>query len=62
MKVISKERKALYDNLFNSIRNSPIETIEFEGNTYHFKLDYKLPYGESHYSRIFLKLIYLKEC
>lgn len=46
----------------SEVRNSPIVTIEFEGNTYHFKLDYKLPYGECHYSRVFLKLIYLKEC
>ncbi len=46
----------------SQVRNSPVTTIEFEGNTYHFKLDYKLPYGECHYSRVFLKLIYLKEC
>jgi len=59
---MNNERKALYNNILNSVKNSPIQTIEFEGNTYHFKLDYKLPYGECHYSRIFAKLIYLKEC
>lgn len=48
--------------MMSEVRNSPVTTIEFEGNTYHFKLDYKLPYGECHYSRVFLKLIYLKEC
>lgn len=37
-------------------------TMGFEGNTYHFKLEYKLPYGECHYARIFAKLLYLKEC
>lgn len=56
------ERKAEYEHMFSQVRNSPVTTIEFEGNTYHFKLEYKLPYGECHYSRVFLKLIYLKEC
>ncbi len=56
------ERKAQYDRIMVQVRNSPVTTIEFEGNTYHFKLEYKLPYGECHYSRVFLKLIYLKEC
>ena len=59
---MNNERKALYNNILNAVKNSPIKTVEFEGNTYHFKLDYKLPYGECHYSRIFAKLIYLKEC
>ncbi len=59
---MNTQRKALYNNILNSVKNSPIQTIEFEGNTYHFKLEYKLPYGECHYSRIFAKLIYLKEC
>jgi cysteine synthase len=59
---MNNSRKALYNQILNSVKNSPIKTIEFEGNTYHFKLDYKLPYGECHYSRIFAKLIYLKEC
>lgn len=56
------ERKAQYEQMMSKVRNSPIATIVFEGNIYHFKLDYKLPYGECHYSRVFLKLIYLKEC
>lgn len=55
-------RKALYNQILNAVSNSPIKTILFEGNTYHFKLEYKLPYGECHYSRIFAKLFYLKEC
>lgn len=59
---MNNERKALYNNILNAVKNSPIQTIEFEGNTYHFKLEYKLPFGECHYSRIFAKLIYLKEC
>lgn len=59
---MDNQRKALYNNILDSVKNSPIQTIEFEGNTYHFKLEYKLPYGECHYSRIFAKLIYLKEC
>ncbi len=59
---MNTQRKNLYTRMMSEVRNSPIETIEFEGNTYHFKLDYKLPYGECHYSRVFLKLIYLKEC
>ncbi len=59
---MNQNRKHLYENMFTEVRNSPVTTIEFEGNTYHFKLDYKLPYGECHYSRVFLKLIYLKEC
>ncbi len=62
MKNISAKRQALYNHILGSIKNSPIETIEFEGNTYHFKLDYKLPYGECHYARVFSKLVYLKEC
>ncbi len=56
------ERKAQYEQMMSKVRSSPVTTIEFEGNTYHFKLDYKLPYGECHYSRVFLKLIYSKEC
>jgi cysteine synthase len=59
---MNKQRKAQYESMFAEVRNSPVTTIEFESNTYHFKLDYKLPYGECHYSRVFLKLIYLKEC
>lgn len=59
---MNNARKALYNNILNAVKNSPIKTIEHEGNTYHFKLDYKLPYGECHYSRIFAKLIYYKEC
>lgn len=62
MKNLSSQRKALYTQILGSVKNSPIKTIEFEGNTYHFKLDYLLPYGECHYSRVFAKLIYLKEC
>ncbi len=62
IKLMEVERKAQYEQMMSEVRNSPVETVEFEGNTYHFKLDYKLPYGECHYSRIFLKLIYLKEC
>lgn len=62
MNNLSTERKALYATILGAVKNSPIKTIEFEGNTYHFKLDYLLPYGECHYSRVFAKLIYLKEC
>ncbi len=62
MNTLSNERNVLYNEILGSVKNSPIETIEFEGNTYHFKLDYKLPYGECHYARVFSKLIYLKEC
>jgi cysteine synthase len=62
MKNLSLERTALYNHILGSVKNSPIKTIEFEGNIYHFKLDYMLPYGECHYSRVFAKLIYLKEC
>lgn len=62
MTTLSTERQVLYNQILNSVQNSPIQTIEFEGNTYHFKLEYKLPYGECHYARIFSKLIYLKEC
>ncbi|MCB9808908.1 PLP-dependent lyase/thiolase [Candidatus Nomurabacteria bacterium] len=59
---ITKERQTLFNHILGSVKNSPIQTVVFEGNTYHFKLDYKLPYGECHYSRIFAKLLYLKEC
>ncbi len=62
MNTLSKERQRQYTYILNSVKNSPVETIEFEGNTYHFKLDYKLPFGECHYARVFSKLIYLKEC
>ena len=62
MAKLSAERQVLYNQILGSVQNSPIQTIEFEGNTYHFKLDYKLPYGECHYTRVFAKLIYLKEC
>lgn len=62
MTILSAQRQVLYNQILNSVKNSPIQTINFEGNAYHFKLDYKLPYGECHYSRIFAKLIYLKEC
>jgi cysteine synthase len=59
---MNNSRRALYINILNAVKNSPVKTIEFEGNTYHFKCDYMLPYGECHYSRVFAKLIYLKEC
>ncbi len=59
---LTNERKAQYEQIMSQVKNSPVVTIEFEGNTYHFKLDYKLPYGECHYSRVFSKLIYWKEC
>lgn len=59
---MTTDRIALYNTILGAVKNSPIETIEFEGNTYYFKLDYKLPYGECHYARVFSKLIYLKEC
>ena len=62
MSTLSNKRESLYKQILGSVKNSPIKTIEFEGNTYHFKLDYLLPYGECHYSRVFAKLIYLKEC
>ncbi|MEJ0001685.1 MAG: pyridoxal-phosphate dependent enzyme [bacterium] len=62
MNNLSSKRQALYNQILGSVKNSPIKTIEFEGNTYHFKLDYLLPYGECHYARVFSKLIYLKEC
>lgn len=62
MTTLPSERQVLYNQILGSVKNSPIKTIEFEGNTYHFKLEYKLPYGECHYARIFSKLIYLKEC
>ncbi len=62
MNTLSNKRKALYASILGSVKNSPVESIEFEGNHYHFKLDYKLPYGECHYARVFSQLIYLKEC
>ncbi len=55
-------RKALYNKIFNAVKDSPVKTVEFQGNVYHFKCEYLLPYGECQYSRIFAKLIYLKEC
>jgi cysteine synthase len=55
-------RKALWQEILNATKNSPIKSVEFEGNTYHFKCDYLLPYGACHYARVFSKLIYLKEC
>ncbi len=60
--MLSTQRQALYNHILGSVKNSPIKTMEFEGNTFHFKLDYLLPYGECHYARVFAKLIYLKEC
>ena len=62
MNNLSSERNALYNQILGSVRSSPIKTIEYQDNTYHFKLDYKLPFGECHYARIFPKLLYLKEC
>lgn len=62
MNNLSNERRALYARLLSSVKNSPVETVEFEGNTFSFKCDYKLPYGECHYSRVFSQLIYVKEC
>lgn len=62
MNALSNERNVLYDAILGAVKNSPITTLEFEGNYYHFKLEYKLPYGECHYARVFSKLIYLKEC
>lgn len=62
MSTLSSQRQALYNQILGAVKNSPIKTVQFEGNTYHFKLDYLLPYGECHYSRVFAKLIYLKEC
>lgn len=58
---MNTSRKNQWNTVLNAVKNSPVKTIEFEGNTYHFKLDYKLPYGECHYARVFAKLIYLKE-
>lgn len=62
MATLTTARQSLYDQVLGSIKNSPIKTIESEGNIYHFKLDYLLPYGECHYARIFSQLIYQKEC
>ncbi len=59
---MTNQRRNKYTVILDAVKNSPIKTIEFEGNIYHFKLDYLLPYGECHYSRVFAKLIYLKEC
>ena len=59
---MKKTRKALYNRIFGETSNSPLQVMEFEGNTYYFKLDYKLGYGECHYSRVFSKLLFLKEC
>lgn len=61
MNNLSNERRALYARLLSSVKNSPVETVEFEGNTFSFKCDYKLPYGESHYARVFSHLMFLKE-
>lgn len=44
-----------------AVKNSPVTSVNFEGNTYHFKEDYKLPFGECHYARIFSQLIIRKE-
>lgn len=55
-------RKALYNQIFKETSNSPLQVMEFQGNTYYFKLDYKLGFGECHYSRVFAKLIFIKEC
>lgn len=60
--MLTNDRLALYNHILGSVKNSPIKTMEFEGNTFHFKLDYLLPYGECHYARVFARLIYLKEC
>jgi cysteine synthase len=62
MNKLSAERNALYNQILSEVKDSPIKSMEFEENTYHFKCDYLLPYGECHYSRVFAKLIYLKEC
>lgn len=62
MNKLSAQRNALYNQILSEVKDSPIKSMEFEGNTYHFKCDYLLPYGECHYSRVFAKLIYLKEC
>lgn len=59
---LNNERQALYSEILSKVQNSPIKTIEFEGNHYHCKLDYLLPYGECHYARVFSQLLYLKEC
>lgn len=58
---MNNERRNKYAEILNSVKNSPIEMVEFEGNFYHFKLDYTLPYGECHYARVFSQLLYLKE-
>lgn len=60
--IMSPERKQQYQEIFEQIKNSPIEKYEFEGNTYFCKLDAKLPYGECHYARVFAKIIYYQEC
>lgn len=58
---MDKKRKKQYQYILKKVQNSPMKTISFEGNVYHFKLDYKLPFGECHYARIFAKLFFYKE-
>lgn len=55
------KRRQQYGEMLAATANSPIETITFEGNTFSFKKEYLLPYGECHYSRVFPKLLYMKE-
>lgn len=59
---MNTNRQNQWNTVLNAVKNSPVKTFEFEGNTYHFKCDYMLPYGECHYARIFSQLIYQKEC
>lgn len=61
MKNIEKSRMDQFYQILNSVKSSVVKTFKIGGNNYHFKLEYTLPYGESHYSRIFAKLIFLKE-
>ena len=62
MNQLSARGKYDYKNIISDTKDSPIKSIKFEGNYYHFKLEYRLPYGECHYARIFTNLLYLKEC
>jgi cysteine synthase len=64
MAFMSAARFEQYQTMQAQIRNSPLFKAWgqfFDPNQYLFKAEYLLPFGQSHYARIFLQLLLEKE-
>jgi cysteine synthase len=61
MAIMSLARAAQYERIQHAVRNSPLVEAKVGANRFFFKLEYLLPYGASHYARVYAQLLYFKE-